>query len=75
MLFVHVNGVAKFVLCSVCEKEFPIKSIASHERKCKMSDKEREEYKEKHKAFCQECGQTLSCKQKVQRHITNVHNH
>ena len=75
MLFVHVNGVAKFVLFSVCEKEFPIISIASHERKCKMSDKEREEYKEKHKAFCQECGQTLSCKQKVQRHITNVHNH
>ena len=75
MLFVHMNSVAKFVLCSECEKEFPILSIAGHERKCKMSDKEREEYKEKHKAFCQECGQTLSCKQKLSRHIANVHSH
>ena len=47
ILFVHVNSAAKFVLCSVCKKELSIISIASHERKCKMSYKEREEYKEK----------------------------
>ena len=75
ILFVHINSGAKYVLCSVCEKEFPIISIASHERKCKMSDKEREDYKEKNNVFCQECGQTLSCQQKLTRHMANVHNH
>ena len=73
MVFEHKNTVPMFVLCSLCEKEFTIISIASHKRKCKMSDKEKEECKEKNKAVCQDCGQTLSCKQKLKRHNAKVH--
>ena len=74
MLFVHENTDAKFIPCSVCAKEYSLLSIANHERKCKMSDKEREEYKEKLKAFCQDCGKTFSSDPKLKRHIKTVHN-
>ena len=74
MFYTHENTVNRLVPCSECVKELPILSMAQHERKCKMSDKERKEYKEKQKASCPECGKTLSCKEKLRRHIASVHN-
>ena len=72
MSFTHGNTNTKFVPCTVCEKEYSLLSIATHMRLCRMSDKEKEEYKEKQKAFCPDCGKTFSREQKLKRHLKSA---
>ena len=72
MLFAHGNTDAKFIPCSVCAKEYSVLSIATHTRLCKMSDEEKEKYKQKQKACCQDCGQTFSRDQKLKIYLKSA---
>ena len=66
----HIHGESKFTQCSNCAKNFRMSCIESHERRCKRSDEERLARKVK----CGQCGNTLSGKATLRKHIRNVHN-
>ena len=75
MLVAHGNKGSKFVRCPVCGKEYSLLNIVNHNRLCKMSNDERERYKEMQKAFCQDCGKTFSRRLRLKKHLQSAKHH
>ena len=65
----NIHGEKKIANCSNCGISSRISCIENHERMCKLSDKEREARKIK----CDECGKSLSSRDKLRRHRRNIH--
>ena len=72
MIVAHGNKGSKFVPCPVCEKEYSLLNIDNHKRLCKMSNEEREKYKDMQKAFCQDCGKTFSRRLRLKKHLKSA---
>ena len=66
----NIHGEKKIVECSYCGMSARMSSIKEHERRCKQSVEEREARKFK----CGECGKALSSRDKLRRHMQNIHN-
>lgn len=65
----NIHGENKFVECSNCGKNSRISCIKNHERMCKRTDEERIARKLK----CGECGKGLSSRDKLRKHMRNIH--
>ena len=65
----NIHGENKFVKCSNCGMNSRISCVKNHERMCKRTDEERLARKLK----CNECGKALSSRDKLRRHIRNIH--
>ena len=66
----HIHGENKSAECSNCGKNIRISCIKSHERRCKRSDEE----KKARQVKCGQCGNALSGKSTLRKHIRNMHN-
>ena len=65
----NIHGEKKMANCSNCGMSSKISCIKNHERMCRLSDEERVARKFK----CDECGKTLSGRDKLRRHMRNIH--
>ena len=67
------HGDRKLVTCTICGQDKIGRTIAGHEKICRMSKEERAEYKESIKVKCANCHKILANKDKLARHIQTVH--
>ena len=67
----NIHGDKTIVKCSNCGMSSRISCIKNHERMCKLTDEERVARKFK----CDECGKALSSRDKLRRHMRNIHHH
>ena len=68
MLNIHNDPTAS---CSSCGLKCKPSSLNRHEKLCKLSDEEREA----RKVNCNQCGKSLSNREKLKIHIREKHNH
>ena len=67
----NMHGETKTVKCTNCGMNARVSSIKRHERRCRQSDEE----KMLSKVKCGECGKGLSCRNKLRKHMKNIHGH
>ena len=67
----NMHGETKTVKCIYCGMNARVSSIKRHERRCRQSDEE----KMLSKLKCEECGKGLSCRNKLRKHMKNIHGH
>jgi len=67
------NG-SKYTPCSLCGGQFSVFSLSKHERMCKLSEEERQIFRERRRVSCNQCEKTLNSKAKLRSHIRAIHN-
>lgn len=68
----HEDEANRNIPCSICAKVFTLLSIVNHERICKLSDKEKEEFKAKYRVSCNDCDIQFSSEPKLRRHLQKI---
>ena len=67
----NMHGETKAAECRYCGLQTRISSINAHENRCKRSDEE----KLLRKVKCGQCDKALSSRNKLRRHMKNIHGH
>merc|ERR1712204_1987 len=60
--------------CSSCGQIFTSSSILRHNKICKMTEEEKQDFKINRRVGCKDCGKVLANKTKLNRHIRFIHN-
>ena len=68
----HGDEANRNIPCSICANVFTLLSIVNHERICKMSVKEKEEFKAKYRVSCNDCEIQFSSEPKLRRHLQKI---
>jgi len=64
----------KYTPCSLCGGQFTVFSLSKHEKMCKLSEEERQIFRERQRVSCNQCKKTLNSKNKLRSHIRAIHN-